>query len=241
MSASVSLVRLIDIVRMEVSGATDGIIRKLVFNTLREFFRRTNIWIFELPVYIVPQTNDYVLNTCQNAIVIRLICLEQPQYTSQDPIAYIPGNPPQFIQYPTIPNYETQNPYPRVPRDGGLLTAGSKCPVLRIAWNPGHPDTWIATLSMSCADPVDSRGLPDGMPDWIIEKYFEYIAHGVSAKLMLQPNKSYSSPKLAEYNMRKFHEGVGIARTEVRHMFGYDAQRWMFPQTFVVPAKHRAV
>lgn len=249
-NASLSLVRLLDTVRIDCAGVTDGILRKVLFDTLREFFRRSNIWLFELPIYIVPTTNDYVLNTCQNASIIRLMALERPQYfpVSGDPtdpanqVTYVPGCPPQFIQYPTvIPGYETQNPYPRVPRDGGLLNAGSKSVVLRILWNPGSPDVWIATLSLSVADPTDPNGLPVEMPDWIIEKYYDYIAQGITGKLQLSPNKSYSSPKMAEYNMRKFHEGVGLARTEVRNFFNYAGQRWIFPQTFATPLKHKAV
>lgn len=242
MTASVSVVRLLDQVRMDCPGVTNGILRQTMFNVLREFFRRSNIWLFELPIYIVPGTNDYTLQTCQNAIVIRLMALEKPQNFPGDPIEYVPGCPPQFIQYPNaMPGYETQNPYPRVSRDGGLLLAGTKCPVLRIYWNPGSNDTWIATLSMSVADPVDSQGLPSDLPDWIIEKYFDYIANGVAGKLMVSPNKPYSSPKMAEYHNRKFHEGVGLARTENRHMFAYGGQRWIFPQTFGTPFKHKAV
>ena len=233
---------MLDIIRMDCPGVMDGIMRKTLFNTLREFFRRTNIWLFELPIYIIASANDYVINTCQNVIVVRLMALEKPQYFPGSPVEYIPGDPPQFIKYPlTIPGYQTQNPYPRIPRDGVLLNAGAECPILRIIWNPGTTDTWVATLALSCADPTDVFGLPSGVPDWIIEKYFEYIAHGVTAKLMLQPNKPYSSPKLAEYNMRKFHEGVGIARTESRNLFVYGGQRWMYPQTYVTPAKHKAV
>ena len=33
-----------------------------VFNVLKEFFQRTDAWLLELPVYIVPQINDYQLN-----------------------------------------------------------------------------------------------------------------------------------------------------------------------------------
>lgn len=242
MSASISIVRLLDLVRIDCPGVTDGILRNTLFNILREFFRRSNVWLFEMPVYITADTNDYVLNTCQNANVIRLMSLDKPQWFPTDGIEYVPGCPPQFIKYPTVtPNAQTSNPFPRAPREGGLLNAGSKCPILRIFWNPGNPDIWIALLALSVADPVDGRGIPTDMPDWIIEKYFDYIANGVSGKLMLSPNKPYSSPKLAEYNMRKFHEGVGLARTENRHLFTYGSQRWMFPQNFGTPFKHKAV
>lgn len=242
MSASTSLVRLLDMVRMDCPGVTNGILRQTLFNILREFLRRSNIWLLELPIYIVSTTNDYVIDTCQNANVIRLMAIEKPQYFPVDGIEYLPGCPPQFIKFPTIiPNSETQSPHPRVPRDGGLLNAGSKHPILRIIWNPSNNEIWIATLAMSVADPVDGSGLPSEMPDWILEKYFDYIANGITGKLMMSPNKPYTSPKLAEYNMRKFHEGVGLARTESRHMFTYSGQRWIFPQNFGTPFKHKAV
>lgn len=240
MSASVSMIRLIDDVRTECSGVLDGALRRILFNILREFFRRSNIWLFEMPIYIIPTTNDYVLNTCQHADVVRLMILGKPERALSIPIEYVPGSPPQFLKFDIASN-ETQIPYYRIPRDGGLLNAGVRCPILRIGWNPGSNDTWIATLSMSVADPVDADGLPSGMPDWIIEKYFDYISCGVIGKLMLQANKPYSNPKLAEYHMRKFHEGVGLARTENRHMFNYSGQRWVFPQTWAGPFHHRAV
>ena len=242
MNVSVSIVRLLDETKTECSGVPEGILRRTLFTILREFFRRSNIWLFELPVYVTPLTNDYILNTCQNANVIRLMMLGRCPYPIDNPPQYVPGNPSQFIQFnSTTPSYETQNPYPRVPREGGLLNAGVKCPVLRITWNPGSDDIWIATLSMSVADPVDGQGMPTDMPDWIIEKYYDYISHGLSAKLMTQPNKPYSSPKMAEYHMRKFHEGVGLARTENRHLFNYSGQRWAYPQTWSTPLHHKAV
>ena len=241
MSVSVSMVRLLDETRTECSGATDGTMRRVLFNILREFFRRSNIWLFELPVYIVPTTNDYVINTCQNANIIRLMMVAKPTYPIADPPIYVPGCPPQFLQFQQQPSYETQNPYPRIPMDGGLLNAGIKCPILRIVWNPGYASTWIAVLSLSVADPVDSQGMPTDIPDWIIEKYYDYIAHGLTARLMLQINKPYSNSKMAEYHMRKFHEGVGLARTESRHSFVFAGQKWVYPQTFATPLHHKAV
>jgi hypothetical protein len=218
----------------------DGTLRKQLYDIFREFFRRSNIWLFEMPIYVIAQSNDYVLNTCQHAHVIRLMALDRPSYPLPNPAVYIPGDPPQFLEFAVSPSFETQNPFPRVPRGGALLSTG-KCPILRIQWNPGAHETWIATLALNIADPMDANGLPTDMPEWIIDKYYDHLYHGVTGKLMLQPNKPFSSPKLAEYHMRKFNEGVGLARTEVRHMFTYAGQRWAFPQTYATPLHHKAV
>ena len=46
-----------------------------VFNVFKEFFQRSDAWLLELPVYIVPQISDYQINPCQNVVVNRLMGL----------------------------------------------------------------------------------------------------------------------------------------------------------------------
>ena len=247
---SIELARLNDKVRMAAPGALDGIIRFELYDAMREFFQRSDAWLFELPVYVVQWTNDYVLETGLNAIVNRLISLERPR-TPPPPYlwnpVYAPTSPPQYlavtardtsaeempIQYPSTYNTsaatEAQNPLFRVRRSGILLNAGIKCPIMRIAMNPSANETWIATLSMNICDPTDDEGFAC-TPDWLIAKYRDYLASGVLTRLMLQPGKPYSSIQGAQYHGRKFNEGVGIARTEIRRMLTYGAQRWNFPQ-----------
>ena len=245
-----NVVRLNDMVRLAAPGALDGMIRLEMFNALREFFQRSDAWLFELPVYVVQWTNDYQLETGLNAVVNRLVALERPR-TPPPPFMwepmYVPMSPPQYlavtardqsaedmpIQYPSTYNVssatEAQNPLFRVRRSGILLNAGVKCPVMRIGMNPSANETWIATLSMNVSDPVDSDGFTCP-PDWLMSKYLDYFNSGVLCRLMLQPGKPYSSMPGAQYHGRKFNEGVGIARTEVRRMLTYGAQRWNFPQ-----------
>jgi hypothetical protein len=146
MSVSTSLVRLLDTVRIDCPGVTDGILRKTLFNTLREFFRRTNIWLFEIPVYITGDTNDYLLDTCQNATVIRLISLDKPQFFPSEAIDYVPGCPPQFIQYPTVPSFKHKPILAH--QEGGLLPVKMSYPPY--FWNPGTSDIWIALSFVCC-------------------------------------------------------------------------------------------
>ena len=117
----------------------------------------------------------------------------------------------------------------RTGRAGALLNAGSKCPILRIMENPQVDEMWVATLALTPCDPTDSEGFVNP-PDWVMEKYLSYIRSGIASQLMLQPGKPYSSMPGSQYHGRKFNEGVGLCRTEVRNMFGYGGQRWMYPQ-----------
>jgi hypothetical protein len=232
--------RLQDRARIAAPGALDGVIRMETYDALKEFFARTDAWLFELPVYISLETNDYQIETCQQAIVQRLMSLERPlsppSTSGNFPPGYLPMCPPQYLpvtQTSSQPS-EAQNPLFRTRRAGMLLNAGSKCPFLRIDLNPNTEETWIATLSMNICDPMDADGFAEP-PDWVMEKWSGYIASGVICRLMLQPGKPYSSLPGAQYHGRKFNEGVGLARTEVRRMFTYGSQRWMFPGGWKTP------
>jgi hypothetical protein len=228
-----NMARLQDMVRINAPGSLDGMIRLETFNTLKEFFQRTDAWLFELPVFIVPQINDYQIDTCQNAVVNRLMALQRPQ--TPPPSAtlnfpYDPMCPPQYLVASEISTTsEGQNPLFRTMQSGILLNAGSKCPIMRIQMNPNISETWVATLALTPCDPTDADGFLEP-PDWVMEKYLRYLASGVTSALMLQPGKPYSSIQGAQYHGRKFNEGVGLARTEVRRMFSYGAQRWQFPK-----------
>lgn len=229
-----NMARLNDMVRMTCGGALDGVIRMEMFNTLKEWFQRTDAWLLEIPIYIQPYTNDYQLGTGQNVAVNRLMGLDRPrtppQYAEYPVPPYLPMCPQQFLST-AGPSQETeaQDPLFRTQRSGMLLNAGTKCPILRIRDNPTANEVWIATLALNVCDPVDSEGFTQP-PDWVMEKYLNYIANGVNTRLMLQPGKPYTSLQGAQYHGRMFNQGIGLCRTEVRHMFGYASQRWNYPQ-----------
>jgi hypothetical protein len=227
--ATNSLVRLSDAARMQCVGALDGVIRFELFNVVKDFFARSNAWLMELPVFIVPQTNDYGIDTCQNAVVNRLMLLSRPDNPGSFVSAYVPGCPPQYLQSNPSGGIESMNPLMRSPRDGVLLNAGTKCPVLRIRWNPQVTETWVAMLALNVTDPTDGDGLPNGPPDWLLEKYNLTLTDGLISRLMLQAGKPYASPPGAEFHGKRYNQGVGTARNEVRDMFTFGGQRWAFP------------
>jgi hypothetical protein len=218
---------------MACGGALDGVIRAEMFLMFKEFFERTDAWLLELPIYIEPNSNDYTLETGQNALVTRLQCLQRPRSPPPPvgawPPQYLPMCPPQFLPVSAAEGQaiEAQNPAFRVVRAGGLLAPG-KCPILRIADNPTANEVWIATLSMNVCDPVDAQGF-SSPPDWVVEKWLTYLISGVCMRMMLQPGKPYSSVQGSSFHGRKYNEGIGLARKEVKNMFIHSAQHWRFP------------
>lgn len=220
-----NMARLNDMVRISAPGALDGIIRLETFNTFKDFFQRTNAWLLEVPVYVDVTSNDYQIETGQNVVVNRLMALGR--LASPLPLTYAPTCPPQYLSVSSGDGTPLES-LDRTRRAGALLNPGTKCPILRIGENPNASEMWVATLAVNTCDPVDSDGFVTP-PDWIMEKYLRYLASGVLCQLMLQPAKPYSSLPGAQYHGRKFNEGVGLARTEMKHMFNYSAQAWQFP------------
>ena len=116
--------------------------------------------------------------------------------------------------------YEAQNPLFRSRRDGVLLNAGSRNPILRIFENPSADEVWIAMLALTPSDPVDSDGFVDP-PDWVMaavlwDRWRQY------PRSMLQLESLIFSLKGAD-TTGEFNEVIGLAKTEVRHMFTFMA------------------
>lgn len=223
-----AIARISDTARANCTGALDGIVRMELYNVFKDFFNRTNAWLMEIPVFVQPTTNDYVIDTCQNAVVSRLMGLARPD-DADAYMNYVNQCPPQYLQTYNQSGIESVNPLLRSQRDAVLLSAGTKCPILRIRWNPQSNETWVAMLALNVTDPMDKDGLPDAVPDWLVEKYYLFLCDGLISKLMLQAGKPYSSPQGAEFHGKKFNQGVSTARDEVRKMFVYGAQRFQFP------------
>lgn len=230
-----NMARLQDSVRLNVPGALDGIIRLSMYDVLKEFFQRSNAWLMELPVHVSPPFNDYQLSTGQNVVVNRLMALGRPDTPTTAGLNYAPMSPPQYISATEEgTTNEGQNPLFRTSRQGVLLNAGSKSPILRILQNPNEAEVWIATVALTPCDPTDQDGFVEP-PDWVLEKYMRAITSGVASAMMLQPGKSYSSVQGAQFHGRKFNEGIGLARTEVMNMFTFGGQHWRFPGGWNTP------
>ena len=229
---STSMARIQDRARMSCPGALDGTIRFEMYDCLKEFLQRTDSWLMEIPVYIDNTTNDYLIDTGQNAVVNRLMSLGRP-FNANKPWtpSYAPGCPQQFLsasdQFNTV--QESQNPRYRTPRSGFLLTAGVKNPILRISDNPQASEIWVAMLALSICDPMDAEGFAEP-PEWLIDKYSGCLSSGLLSRLMMQAGKPYSSQTGAQFHGRNFNQGVGTARTEVRRTFTYGSQRWAYPR-----------
>lgn len=207
MTHASSLIRLMDTARLHLPSALEGTMRLELFNVLKEFLQRTNIWQDELDVDVLPATYDYPLSVNQAGTFInRLLWLEGARSDTT-----IPESGPR--------------------RDGILLTPGAGVETLRIASPPSTNETWYAHVALSVADPTDSDGIPY-IPDWIMDKYHAVLLEGLLERMMAQPAKPYSNVQGVALHGRRFKDGIATARAEAMHKFTYGSNSWAFPRSF---------
>lgn len=96
-------------------------------------------------------------------------------------------------------------------------------------------EIWTATVANTCTDPVPTSGSLGGFPlcpGWILQKYNNGLMSGILARMMVQPAKPYTNPKLSMMHTSTYRKAVSEGRTEARRMNIYAGQTWRFPQGF---------
>lgn len=86
---------------------------------------------------------------------------------------------------------------------------------------------------------------PDGdvpeIPAWIWQRWMPTIMHGVMAKMMLTPSKSYTDDKLGTYHQRFYERDCSLIRGMVLRQNTYGTNSWMYPQGWRVRGQRGGV
>lgn len=97
---------------------------------------------------------------------------------------------------------------------------------------PNNAGTWNARVALTVQDPIPKSGRLEGIPrapDWVLQKYRDGIVSGVLSRLMQQPAKPYSNPRMAIVHQRIYKNAESAAVSEGRHQNLYAGQTWRFP------------
>jgi hypothetical protein len=199
---SVDMNRLMDHARIRLPGAVDAAILLELFSVLKEFFITSNAWQEKIEFSVTPTDLDYYI----------------------DPDAYT---------YDVVP---TQGTITRLL----VVQNGQGTPVHATMQSPGSivlhsspsaPATYTATVALTVSDPVTRDGYPQ-FPEWVLHKYFNEMLDGLLGRMMSQIAKPYSNTTLAVVHLRKFKQGISIAKVEASRKNVYRAQSWRFPKSF---------
>ena len=203
--------RLFDTARAHLPGAMDGGMHLELFNTLREFLNRSNIWVDEIPFRTSNTRQGYEITTAQpSALINRLMWIEG----KRDPRGSYTH------AYPTGVSYR-----------GQLIGAGKPTAEIVIDGLPGQGEIWYAHVALVPTDPTGPTGLPR-IPDDIIDGHFETILSGLLERMMIQPSKPYSNIQGASYHGHRFRAGTNQAKNAHLHGDVFRGQAWRYPRTF---------
>jgi hypothetical protein len=157
----------------------------------------------------------------------------------------------EAIELVVIPN--TLN-YPVTPVQGGrILRLSDVIDQNLVAQNAVMPEIGTVTFVYTYTDSQPMTAIvvktvsnplecyPPNIPEWLLPQHGLVILNGILGKMMMQPGMSYSNPKLGDFYLRKFSDGISKAMVATNLMNKVGAQRWAFPQSFAVRGQRGGV
>lgn len=88
---------------------------------------------------------------------------------------------------------------------------------------------WFSRVVKTVTLPTTRENVPIA-PDWTLRVYSVTILDGLLGKMMLQEAKSYSNTSTGTYHLKRFRQGIKVARTEAEGANLVGAQSWAFPR-----------
>lgn len=188
--------------RIELVGASDAMIRAIMYDVFHEFFNDSSLWLESIPGQVWPGTQFYFLQ---------------------------PGNP-QSLGDP-FPKGKIISLAGVCDLNGVPLSSDMpEPPILRLQFLQSNQISIFATVIKNVSIPHDN-GLPE-IPGWVVETYEPWLLAGIKGKLMLQGDRPYSDPKMGALNYQTFRQGVNIGRVRALRRNTFGGQAWAYPQQF---------
>lgn len=191
--------------RVTLIGASEQGLRGALYDVLAEFFNDSSCWTSCIEVPAVPDVRCYPLVVNEGQI-IRLVGVS----TAAPPPGSGINALPQGIAIPAL-----------MPTVGELILAHS----------PASATTYVAEVVTNVSLPTAKEQYPIA-PDWVLPIWHVGILDGLIGKMMMQPNKSYSSTAQAAYHLKRFRDAIARARVSKMRANTNGAQNWRFPQQF---------
>lgn len=102
---------------------------------------------------------------------------------------------------------------------------------LQLASYPNDNATYTATVVKNVSLPTTRDDMPIA-PSWLLPLWHVGLLDGLLGKMMLQPQKSYSSEKAGPYHLKRFRDAIARARVSKLRANTNGATAWRFPQQF---------
>lgn len=211
-----------------VAGCTPDGARQALKATLREFNVQSAAWVRELkPISLVAGKQDYFLDPQPDAAVLFILAIDYLQPDPNDPNSTNPNG--RFsrrlvpIQTPTV-RYLNRAPI----SDPMWYSGDSEVPgkfTLLPAVDRDLERALFPYVALTMKEPWDGR-----VPYTYERFHFDKILDGATGRLFSQPGKPYTNPKMAQYHLRRFRNGISQARDMAQRQFTKAGNDFRFPR-----------
>jgi hypothetical protein len=204
-------------VRKDLPSVVDAVLRQELFRVMDDFTQTTNLWQEHVPIHVEPHVTTYPFTTVTGKPNRLMVVYGDQGQPEMGPLIW---PPPPRVGYPPNPTL-----WP-----GGAMTM--RIPgVLHLPRDLNMSSVWWAVIAKRTAEPLAADNYPV-VDDWIVDKYADTIGRGILARLMIEPQKPYSNPMLAQVNQKAYLSGRSLARVNDGHANIFDGANWRFPQQF---------
>ena len=187
-------------------GCSRAVAKRTFLTMCREFFRLTTVWREEiLNLDVVAATGTYALIPVDLTSQVSQVLAVQYRGLPLSPLA---GKPPG-------------GPSSGTPT-GWYLGPGMN----QITLWPTPDQSEVGALSAIVA--LNILPTATDLPDIAYVHHYDTLLDGVLGKLFSHPAKPYSNPALAQYHLRRFQSGVGVA-AGLAKQGNIKTQNWVFP------------
>lgn len=194
--------------RIKLIGAADSGIKQELWGVIKEFLQDSNTWIEHQKLLVTAGVQHYDVSPRDGGQIIRLFSV-------------VDGN--------RLPVNATMSHLGRLDVHTRITISSIDTPPNTQSTNSTNP--WHLCFSKNITFPATRDNIPVA-PSFIMSVYSGTIVDGVLGKMMLQAGKSYSNQQLGTYHLRRFRDGIGIAKNDVWNENVFGGQRWRFPSTF---------
>ena len=201
-----------DDILSRLPGADEDMADAQFLSALREFYTRSGAWIQEFTKTLQAGKTNYTLNPAPNSS--KVIAVHQVQFGDANPV-------------------KPASRRPLVSSSAGTGTSGflphMSTPSLMIVYPT--PATGMADVTMrilaSCTYDDGDCHTP---PEQVQVQFYDFVLDGALGRMMTIPKKPWSSPVHAQYHLRRFRDGIAVARDMAKRSWGLSESNFQFPQ-----------
>jgi hypothetical protein len=229
--------RLLQTLKVDVPGATDGVLSLHLFNAIDEFLRRTSAWRYEQDIGLNVGSSDYPLSLPLDSAIVRLLAVSHNSIpvANAQAVAAVTTSLGRLSPDQTFPDGDAS--FAPVEHDIGadqrftyaiyrpdyVTVTGVDNTTIQ------HPLKMVVALSLSrgCLEKDCGDWQLD---DWMYDMYFQDWLDGAKQRLYGMPAKPWSNKELMIFHGKKFRVAMGFRKQEAARGFVYDTPVWRFPR-----------